>query len=932
MQSGNDKGGGNFKQDQYRSLNGKEISISMTQRIIFLFALFYLPCAYSVKVHKLSVKGSQLVETSVIKSHIKLKKGSSYSSRQVQKDVKKLFSLGFFDDIKVYTSYDKKGRLNLLYKLKERVFISQIQFKGNKKLSTEDLKELVLIQEYSFLDHNKLKKSLLAIKEKYKEKAYYLAEVFHTVKKDSNKQSYTLTIEIKEHSKLLVKKINFIGNRNISSQALKAFMQTKEKNILSFLGSSGVYQSKNIDRDLQAIQYYYRNEGYLNVQAQAPEINISPDKRFLYITFAISEGTRFKMGKEFFEGDDVVSKEAIQASFNLAKKDYFSLGILQEDMQMISLLYKNKGYAFVQVQPRFFPDQIEEDKIHVSFQVNKGIPYKVGRIEITGNNNARDKVVLRRFQIKEGDLFNQSKIDLSRQLLQQLSFFEKVDIQAVRAPSIIDSDKVGILVKADEKKAEKEKATAESPYTKGELNWPTQLEGRLDLLTQITERENTGEASLAGGYNSQTRLFIQGGVKKQNFLGLDQSIALNITLSKYQENFIFSYKNPYFLDSNWNFGVDIFNTGQHNFTGSGSSSLFAPFTSSSNHLTYFRQDTGFSVAIGRHVTNFSTLFLKYKLNDIKLSKQRIYYLRDLPILSSVFDFLFNSKESNKKQSKTADNSKESDKEQNKTADGSESSKKTAVEAQKVSKLSKDDLLNMRFSDIYDLEANSGLNSSISAIWEYDKRNDRYYPSRGFFTRLSTEYSGLGGDFDWTKIQGDFRHYYSPFWKLVIKNRLDLGWIFSNDQDRPVPSIELFLLGGPYDLRGFGVRTQGPKKPSEEAYNKALEFNKESNEKINPDTFALQPYGGEQKFFYSLELEIPIVEKAGLRAAVFFDLGEANNELSFDLQDQLRADVGFGIRWRSPFGPISLDWAVPYKPRKEFQEQNWEFHFGIGASL
>ena len=862
------------------------------RRIIFLIALFYLPFSHSALVHKLSIKGNKLVEDSVIKAHIKLQKGAKYSSMQVQKDVKKLFSLGFFDDIKVYSSYDKKNRLKLLYQFKERAFISKIKFKGNKKLNTEDLKELSLIKEYSFLDYDKLNKTLLAIKKKYKEKAYYLAEVSQSLKKEVDKQSYILTIEIKEHAKLLVKRINFIGNRNISDQTLKSFMLTKEKNILSFLGSSGVYQPENINRDLQAIQYYYRDKGYLNIKTQAPTVNISPDKKFLYITFTIFEGPRFKMGKEFFEGDEVVSNSAVQEKFKLDKQDYFSLGALHADMQLLSLLYKNKGYAFVQIQPQFFPDQVEEDKIHVSFQVDKAQVYKVGRIEVSGNKNARDKVVLRRFQIKEGDTFNQSKIDLSRQLLEQLAFFEKADIQV-------------------------------SPQSEEELN----------LMTQITERENTGEASLAGGYNSQTRLFIQGGVKKQNFLGLDQSIALNIIFSKYQENFIFSYQNPYFLDSRWNFGVDIFNTGQHSFTGSGSGfslykSIFSAFSSfSKDQLTYFRQDTGFSITIGRHLTSFSTLLLKYKLNKVSLSENRIYYLRDLPVLSSVFDFLFSDEESEKEKTDSELSNKPADK----TAENPEDIKNKALES-KEALLTKEELLNMVFNDIYDLEANSGLNSSLSAIWEYDKRNDRFYPSNGFFTRLSAEYSGLGGDFDWTKMQGAFRHYYSPLWKLVIKNRLELAWVFSNDDNKIVPVTELFLLGGPYDLRGFPIRTQGPKKHSEEAYNKALEFNKNSTDKVNPKTFALQPYGGTKKFFYSLELEAPIVEKAGLRAAVFFDIGEANNSLSFNLKEELRADLGFGIRWRSPFGPISLDWALPYKPGKDIKLKAWEFHFSIGSPL
>ena len=86
------------------------------------------------------------------------------------------------------------------------------------------------------------------------------------------------------------------------------------------------------------------------------------------------------------------------------------------------------------------------------------------------------------------------------------------------------------------------------------------------------------------------------------------------------------------------------------------------------------------------------------------------------------------------------------------------------------------------------------------------------------------------------------------------------------------------------------------------------------------------------FFYSLELEIPLIERAELRGALFFDIGEANDKLLFDLNDQLRANVGFGIRWKSPFGPINLDWALPYKPRKEFNEHSWEFQFSIGSQI
>ena len=864
-------------------------------KIFLLVFLFFPSLSYAVRINKLSIRGNKIIETGLIRSHIQLKKGSYYSKKKVQKDVQHLFSLGFFDDIKVRTQNSKKG-LNVTYQFKERVHIGEIEFKGNDNLKTEDLKELSLVKEDSFLNFDTLQKTFFAVKEKYKEKGYYLAELSYRTEKNSKDIKKKLIIEIKENKKLFIKKINFIGNRNISSSELKAFMQTKEKNLLSLFGSSGTFNPEHISRDLQFMEYYYRDKGYLNVRVQKPEVTVTADKKFIYISFFISEGLRFKLGQVAFRGDTVVSTETVMNRLKLKEKKYFSLGRLQEDIQLISLLYKNKGYALVQVKPLFFPDQAEEDKIHILFKVEKGEVYKLDRIHIAGNKSTRDKVILRRLRIREKDFYNESRKELTRQLLQQLGYFEEISLHS--------------------KPSETKK-------------------GKLDLFVNVKERENTGEANLVGGYNSQTKLFIQGGIKKQKFLGLDQSIAVNLSFSRYQEIFTFGYQNPYFLDSQWNFAFDIFNAGQ-NASNVGNSS----FTSSQtlDYFAYFRLDTGFSVSLGRHLTEFSTVFLKYKLQNQLLEDEPVYFLRDLPVLSSLFDFLFG----------------------------------------KVEKLDGDNVnlsaIETNFSDIYNLEEGTGLNSSLSAILEYDRTNDRYYASKGFFVRLSTEYSGLGGDFNYVKFQGKFRHYYSPFWKLVIKNRLDAGWVFSNDSKKSVPFTELFLLGGAYNLRGFPINSQGPRKFSQSASNYAQNYNNEiqktqqelSEKKVklsalkaaqanknkseidelsliiaqdertafnqpfeNIESFALRPYGGNQMFFYSLELEIPIIERAEIRGALFFDIGEVNNGLEFDLENQLRADIGVGIRWKSPFGPINLDWALPYRPRKEFEEQAWEFQFSVG---
>ena len=676
-----------------------------------------------------------------------------------------------------------------MYQFKERIHIGEVEFKGNDNMKTEDLEELALVKEYSFLNFNELQQTLSAIKEKYKEKGYYLVEVSYKTKAIPKEEKLKLIIDIKENDKLLIKRINFVGNRNIPSKNLKAYLLTKEKNLLSFLGSSGIFQPKFIDRDLQFIEYYYRDKGYLNVRVYQPEITITPDRKFLYITFSISEGPKFKMGQVAFQGDDIVSSETVMDQLSLKKEEYFSLSRLQKDIQLISLLYKDKGYAFAEAKPLFYPDPVEEDKIHILFKVNPGEIYKLRRIRLFGNKNARDKVLFRRFQIKEGDHYNESRKELSRQLIQQLGYFEEVDIKPV--PS--DTSK-----------------------------------GELDLLVRVKERESTGEAFLSGGYNSETKLFIQGGVKKQNFLGLDQSISLNLTFSKHNEMFIFNYQNPYLWDSHWRFSFDIFNVTQNTLSGSGSFS--SPF-SSQDYFSYFQLNTGFSISLGRHLTEFSTVSLKYRLQKQSLSHESIYFLRTLPVISPVFQFLF-GKEDDKiktqaqlkekpdehKQAKIQ--SLDEVKEEGEEGDSEKANEQTENQQENIV------LQKVTFDDIYDLEKGTGFNSSLFVIWEYDKRNDRYYASEGFFTRLSAEYSGLGGDFDYTKFQGKFHHYYSPFWKLVIKNRLDYGWIFSNTKGEEPLFTELFFLGGPYNLRGFPVNSQAPRRPSPSAFNYAQRYNSE----------------------------------------------------------------------------------------------------------
>ena len=545
-----------------------------------------------------------------------------------------------------------------------------------------------------------------------------------------------------------------------------------------------------------------------------------------------------------FQPDKVVSEEDVKKRLSLKQGDYFSIRTLQKDLDIVRSLYKEKGYAFAEAAQQVYPDPSGADVLHILFKAKKGNTYKVDNVHIQGNYKTRDKVILRKLLLREGDGYQESKKILTQQSLQQLGFFEKVAVTPVQ-----------------------------------------KSKGLLDLVVDLKEQERTGEANLGGGYNAYSRLSIHGSFRKNNFYGLGHSLSSQIRLSRYEEILYLSYDNPYFLDSDWIFGFDIFNIGQDILTNRQTGSLGF---NSTQDLSYAQTNTGFSLTFGRHLFQFANLSLKYRLQKQSLGRYSSQLFRKLPLVQPVVGFLFGDPLTEEEISK-----------------GRVAS----------------------FSDIYPFEDGQGLNSSISGIFQYDKRNDRYAPSKGYYGRLDVEYSGVGGDFDYTKINGHFNHYYPLPFEVVLKNKLKFGFVFSNDKDKAIPFTELFLLGGPYSLRGFQSHGVGPRKFSQQAFDYATKNNFE-----NPKAFAQRPYGGSQMLYYSLELEAPLLKRAGLSGAVFFDIGEASNKISFDLKDHLRLNVGTGIRWKSPFGLINLDLGVPYKPRKEYGENPIEFQFGMGSAF
>ena len=819
------------------------------------------------------VTGNRLIETELIKKHLRLKAGAPYSAAAVRAAVRRLYSLGFFQEIEARLRWEPAGarkKAILQFQVREKPLIAEIKFEGVHEFSDEDLKKLLVVQAFEFLNFKKLEESAAALKKKYKESGYFLSDISFELQ-NFEKGKTRLIVKVREGERVFIKRIQFIGVRAFSSQKLRSLMKTRKRGILSFLDSSGVFHPADLERDIRLIEYFYRDKGFLNVQPAKPEVSLSTDKKSLYISLTVKEGARFTVGQVNFEGDEIVSSEEAEASFRLKSSEFFSLGRLLHDLKRTEDFYKEKGYAFAKAFPEILPDPNKERHVRILIKAEKGRLYKAGKIKIFGNQETRDKVILRQFTLKEGGEYKKSLHEESEALIRRLGFFEKAEIKLSAA--------------AEEKSESPEPDGAEAQNKEPKNKEPLPL----TLEAHVQEKEHTGEAMLAGGFNSLYKGFVRGGLKKSNFLGLGHSLSLQVSFSRYQELFNFNYHNPYFWDTDWSFSADIFNKNQARWSDY-DNFLFSSENDGRNILDYSQMNRGFAFSLGRSLTDYFSVSLKYGLQRQLLSRRSF-------LLSETARRLLGGEETDKSPAEA----------------GEKSSVAFVVD------------------DIFPLEEAEGLISSVTGTALHDKRNDRFHATDGYYGRLSLEYAGLGGDFDWTKILGTAAVYQKLFWKLVLKSHLNFGRIFSHSR-KPVPFTELFLLGGPYSLRGFFPNTVGPRKYSQKAYDYAV-----AQELENPQAFALRPYGGSKMFYVNVETEAPLVKEAGLFAAAFLDLGEAADRLTFQwdnkrLDKGLRANVGAGVRWRSPFGLIRLDWGFPFFPKEELNEEKMQFQFSIGSAF
>jgi len=501
-------------------------------------------------VTSVAIRGQKRIELPAIQGRLTLRPNDRYTADAIREQVKILYGTGYFEDVQVETDPGATG-VAVTFIVREKPFITEIVFDGNQELSDDKLKEKITIKSQTFLDQQQAKESAEKIRLTYQEDGFFNCQVIpviQTVDEDRKR----LTFFIKEGTKAKVRRVNFEGMRSVTKQEIFKVTATREwipwyglftqLKVPSLLSDAGVLKREELGNDIERIREVYLNKGYMNVQISQPTVELSEDKKWFEVSYAIVEGEPFIVQEVGFRGNTVFEDHELREGLNIRPGEIFQRAKIRSEITRITDLYGAKGYAFADVVPNVTPD----NKAHtatITLNVKEGEMMRIREIHVNGNDKTRDNVIRRELRLDEQDVIDTLALKRSFQRLNNLNFFETVEI----LPQQVDVDKVDLNVKVKEKP--------------------------------------TGQFSIGGGFSTLDKLVAIADITEGNLGGNGWLGRVRGQLGQQRSLGLVTFRNPYVNDSYNALQLDIYRT-------------------MTNYISYFESKSGASVTWSRWLSEY----------------------------------------------------------------------------------------------------------------------------------------------------------------------------------------------------------------------------------------------------------------------------------------------------------------------------------------
>src|SRR6201995_2033439 len=459
--------------------------------VAFSLAAMLLPSSvHAQTLSSIEVVGNRRVEIETIRSYFHAGPGGTLSGPAIDDGLKALIETGLFSDVRI-----SRAGARVIVTVVENPVINRVAFEGNKKVKDEQLSAEVQSKPRGTLSRPMVQSDAQRIAEIYRRSGRY---------------------DVRVNPEIIEQPNNRVDLIFYSAARLKDIIKTHESNFLSFLGGNDVYDPDRVESDRDLIRRYYLKHGFADVQVVAALTEYDPDKKGFLVTFKIEEGQQYRVASVNFTSSIANFDGNTLASFSQGYVgSLYNAEALEKLVENMQIEASRRGYAFAIVKPRG-DRNFEQHTVSITFSIDEGPRVYIERINIKGNTRTRDYVILREFDIAEGDAYNRALVDRSERRLKNLDFFKTVKITTEPGSS---SDRVVLIVDLEDK--------------------------------------STGDFSVSGGYSTSDGALAEVSISERNFLGRGLFAKASVTYGQYARGYSLSFVEPYLLDYGVALAVDL---------------------------------------------------------------------------------------------------------------------------------------------------------------------------------------------------------------------------------------------------------------------------------------------------------------------------------------------------------------------------------------
>ncbi len=495
-------------------------------------------------VKSIDVQGQSLIDVQSIESRLTLKVNDPYSPEIVRKQIQLIYDMGFFDDVQVETE-SVVGGVALTLFVREKPFITEIVFDGNEELSDDNLLEKISVKSQSFLDQGQVKEGAESIEKAYEEDGYYNVKAIPIIQSLTENRK-RLTYFIEEGRQIQITDITLEGNSVLDKSEILSGVANREHSwFFSWFTDAGILNRDELPNDVERIREVYMNHGYLNVQVSQPELTLSEDKEGLQLAYRIVEGEPYHFEEVAYRGNVLFEEDELRAESVIVPGEVFQRTLLREEVTRVTDLYGTQGYSFAEVIPSVSTDPEKKTAV-ILLNIEEGQLMKIREIHITGNDKTRDNVIRRELRVEEQQSIDTVAMKRSFQRLNNLNYFETVEI----LPKQISENEVDLEVKVKEKP--------------------------------------TGSFSIGGGFSTLDQFVAIANVTEGNLFGKGWVARIRGQLGQRRTLGLVSLRDPAFLVSR----------------DSVTSLQFDAFSTRTDFLTFIDDRQGGSLTLGRNLSEY----------------------------------------------------------------------------------------------------------------------------------------------------------------------------------------------------------------------------------------------------------------------------------------------------------------------------------------